>query len=107
MGGVLIKMERKPFDRDSIELIAYMLTSARNLTDEPALYGPFRLLEGVSRLCDLLLEAGHSDKAFLTGLKEKIDNGKFSVMTDVESFTTLMDEVVLDITRLLIGNTNK
>jgi len=38
-------------------------------------------------------------------LKEKIDEGKFSVMTDVDSFVALMDETVLDITHLLMGNT--
>jgi hypothetical protein len=97
-------MEKNPFDAGTNELIAYMLTSARNLMDEPALYGPFRLLDGVSRLCELLIDAGHSDKAFLSELKEKIDNGKYAVMTDVDSFVALMDEVVLDITHLLMGN---
>jgi len=99
-------MEKTPFDQGSVELIAYMLTSARNLMDEPALYGPFRLLDGVSRLCELVTESGHADKEFLVKLKEKIDNGKYSVMTDVDSFTALMDEAVLDITHLLMGNTD-
>ena len=97
-------MEKSTFDVGTNELIAYMLTSARNLMDEPALYGPFRLLDGVSRLCELLIDEGHGDIAFLSELKEKIDNGKYAVMTDVESFVTLMDEVVLDITHLLMGN---
>ena len=96
-------MERTSFDQGSVELIAYMLTSARNLMDEPALYGPFRLLDGVSRLCEILAESDHTDKEYLLKLKDKIDNGKFSVMTDVDSFVALMDEVVLDITRLLMG----
>ena len=97
-------MEKTPFDQGTVELIAYMLTSARNLMDEPTLYGPFRLLDGVSRLCDLLTESEHADKGFLSKLKGKIDDGKFSVMTDVDSFVSLMDEVVLDITHLLMGN---
>ena len=97
-------MEKSSFNQGTIELIAFMLTSARNLMDEPALYGPFRLLDGVSRLCDLLTESGHTDAEFLSKLKEKIDEGKYSVMTDVDSFTALMDEVVLDITHLLMKN---
>jgi hypothetical protein len=97
-------METNAYNRENIELIAYMLTSARNLMDEPALYGPFRLLEGVSRLCELLTQSGHADKEFLSTLKEKIDEGKFSVMTDVDSFVSMMDEVVLDITHHLMEN---
>jgi len=30
-------MDKKAFERSSIELLAFMLTSARNLMDEPAL----------------------------------------------------------------------
>jgi uncharacterized protein DUF6092 len=97
-------MEKSVPERETIELIAYMLTSARNLMDEPALYGPFRLMDGVSRLCDLLADTGHTDAEFLSTLKKKIDEGKFSVMTDVDSFVALMDETVLDITHLLMAN---
>lgn len=99
-----MNMEKTPFDQGTVELIAYLLTSARNLMDEPALYGPFRLLDGVSRLCDLLEISGHTDSDFLLNLKKKIDEGKYSVMTDVDSFVALMDEAVLDITHLLMGN---
>ena len=98
-------MDKKAFDKSSIELLAFMLTSARNLMDEPALYGPFRLVDGVSRFCELLSDSGHADSKFLLELKEKIDEEKFSVMSDVDSFVALMDETVLDITHLLMGNT--
>ncbi len=38
------------------ELIGYMLSSARGLVDEQNMYGPFRHVEGVSRLCSILSE---------------------------------------------------
>ena len=68
------------------ELVGYMLTSARGLIDEPQLYGPFRLIDGVSRLCGFLDEkAGYGD--FFVNLKEKIDG-----------FVKLLDEAVMDYT---------
>lgn len=79
------------------ELIGYMLTSARGLIDEPQLYGPFRLIDGVSRLCGFLDEkTGYGD--FFINLKEKIDEGKFLVMTDTDAFVKLLDDAVLDYT---------
>jgi len=82
------------------ELIGYMLTSARGLVDEPPLYGPFRLLDGVSRLC-ALLEKEKVLVPFSTQLRDMIDERKFSVMTDEEEFVALMDELVVLYTKYL------
>ncbi len=95
-------MGSSTMDRNIIDFIAYMLTSARGLIDEPAIYGPFRLLDGVSRLCETMIEHHHDDEEFLRNLKGKIDEKKFSVMTDRETFISMMDEVVLDVTHLLM-----
>ncbi len=95
-------MGNSNMDRNIIDLIAYMLTSARGLIDEPAIYGPFRLLDGVSRLCEMMIEHHHEDEGFLENLNTKIDEKKFSVMTDQETFIAMMDEVILDVTHLLM-----
>jgi hypothetical protein len=87
--------------RDLIDLISYMATSARGLIEEPQLYGPFRLIEGVSRICGFLEKREGVDTEFLSQLRERIDQGKFSVMFDVEAFTTMLDEAVLLIARQL------
>ncbi len=81
------------------ELVGYMLTSARGLIDEPQLYGPFRLIDGVSRICDFLAheETGYGD--FFDKLKKRIDKGKFVVISDEEAFVKLLDDLVLDYTR--------
>ncbi len=83
------------------ELIGYMLTSARGLVDEPKLYGPFRLIDGVSRLCDLLIKEDDENSEFFPGLKSKIDEKKFTVISDTEAFINMMDEVIMDYTRRL------
>ncbi len=95
-------MSEQEFDSGAMELMAYMLTSARGLVDEPATYGPFRLVDGASRLCELLIAKGHPDKAFLEGLKAKIDERKFVLMTDADAFVALVDETVIDVTRALM-----
>ena len=91
-------MEHDALYRGLFELVGYMLTSARGLIDEPPLYGPFRLVDGVSRLCGHMdEEAGYGD--FFTTLKNKIDERKFLVMSDTDAFVEFLDEVVLDYTR--------
>ncbi len=84
------------------EIIGYMLSSARGLVDEPQMYGPFRLVEGVSRLCGILAEedTGYSD--FFLKLKTRIDGKKYSLMSDENTFIELMDDLVLDFTRKMI-----
>ena len=85
--------------RGLFELTGYMLTSARGLIDEPQLYGPLRLLDGVSRLCGILEkeDSGYGD--FFSELKAKIDEKKFTVMTDEDAFIGMMDDAVLSFTR--------
>lgn len=87
--------------KELFELIGYFLTSARGLIDEPRMYGPFRLIEGVSRICNFLEEEESPYQAFCTRLREKIDMEKFSVMNNEEAFIKLLDEVVLDYARQL------
>jgi hypothetical protein len=87
--------------RGLFDLIGYMLTSARGLVDEPTLYGPFRLIDGVSRLCTILIDEDEENSEFYKSLKSKIDEKKYTVMSDTSSFITFMDEAVLDYTKKL------
>jgi hypothetical protein len=86
-------------DDGLFDLIGYLLTSARSLLDEPAEYGPFRLVESVSRLSGLMTDNGSPRQAFLTRLRDMIDAGKFTVMSDMNAFTTLLDQTVQEFTR--------
>jgi hypothetical protein len=87
--------------RGLFDLIGYMLTSARGLLDEPAEYGPLRLVEGVSRLCQLMMENYSAYRELLGRLKEEIDGGKFLVTSDMEAFRRMVDRAVGEYTRLL------
>lgn len=100
-------MEQSTFHQQTLDLLAYMITSARGLLDEPASYGPLRLIDGASRLCALFMENSSEDAQFFTELKNKIDQRKFSLMTDPAEFNALLDEAVLDITRRLISNSGQ
>jgi hypothetical protein len=91
----------KELYRELMDLMGFMITSARGLLDEPQLYGPFRLIDGASKLCAIMENRVEADNELLARLRDKIDEGKFSVMTDVDTFTSMLDEVVLDFTKKL------
>jgi hypothetical protein len=75
------------------ELAAYFATSARGLLDEPPSYGPFRMIDGISRLVVVLEKYGLSDQT-LSDARAQIDRGKTSVMTSPDDFRKLLDSLV-------------
>jgi hypothetical protein len=77
------------------ELALFLATSARNCIDEPPLYGPFRLLDALSRLANFPKHAPClGEDAFLNGVKIFVDEKKFLVTTDAEGFKQATDELV-------------
>lgn len=52
------------FQAGAWELIAFVIASARGLIDEPASYGPLRLIDTAVRFTSLLHECGLSQKAW-------------------------------------------
>jgi len=90
-----MRLER---ERALFELVGYMVTSARNLLDETPMYGPFRLVDAVSRLVDW---AGEDASPRLRGLRERIEAGKTSVMTDAAEFRAFLDELVFAIVEMM------
>jgi len=77
------------------DLLAFLVTSARNCVEEPKLYGPFRLLDGASRLIEILEEADVADE-FLVEVRQKIDHNKYSVMGDKDEFIKFLDNLILE-----------
>jgi len=85
-----------------LELVAFLATSARGCLDEPPSYGPFRLIDALSRLTDLPKYATClKDDEFLRKIKADIDEKKFSVMTNTEEFRNMLDSVVRQVTKQL------
>jgi hypothetical protein len=82
-----------------LELVAFLATSARGCIDEAPLYGPFRLIDALSRLIDLPKYATClKDDDFLRKIKNEIDERKLSVMTDTDEFQNMLDSVVRQVT---------
>ena len=82
-----------------LDLLGFMLSSAKNLVIEPKMYGPFRLLDAASRLIDILEEQGIADD-HVTALKNDIDEKKLLVMTDEVAFVSFLNEVVVTLAKL-------
>ena len=91
----------KKLYRELMDLMGFMITSARGLLDEPQLYGPFRLIDGASKLCAIMENRVEANNELFTRIKDNIDEGKFNVMTDRDAFISMLDEVVLDFTKKL------
>lgn len=98
-----MKQDKKVTGDDYLlELVAFLATSARGCLDEPPSYGPFRLIDALSRLTDLPKYATClKDDEFLRKIKADIDEKKFSVMTNTEEFRNLLDSVVRQVTKQL------
>lgn len=90
------ELERKVF-----EVVGYMVTSARNLLDETPLYGPFRLVDAVSRLVTVLEEEGLASPRLLA-LKERIEQGKYAVADDPKGFRRFLDGLVDSVVESLL-----
>jgi hypothetical protein len=74
------------------EVLAFLFSSAHILVNEPHLYGTFRLIDGASRLMGFALESGQlEDEQFLRELKNDVDEKKFLLMTDEQTYFALLE----------------
>jgi hypothetical protein len=89
-------------ERDLFELFCFMISSARGLMDEPKAYGPFRIIDAMSRLISILEKHNLADE-FLVKEREKIEEGKYSVMDSEEIFKEFLDSLVVDFAKELKG----
>ena len=90
------KMDKKNFENQIFELVSYMATSACNLLEEPARYGPFRLVDAASRLIDILEESGNSSER-LNSIRKQIESGKYSAMGTDEQFKEFLEVTVFTV----------
>jgi hypothetical protein len=86
-------MDKRDFEGQVFELVSFMVVSARNLLDEPARYGPFRLVDAVSRLISILEGAGMSSER-LKSVQSQIEEGKYSAMGTEEEFEDFLESTV-------------
>lgn len=83
-------------DDDALFTIAlYLVASARDCLDEPLIYGPFRMIEGVSRLIGGGAgRAGTGGEAFLDRIGATIEKEKYNVMADRGAFARWLDDLL-------------
>jgi len=77
-----------------------MVTSARNLIPENKLYGPFRLIDAVSRLIDIIQKLGLKSTR-LQAIQRQIEEGKYKVMETEEEFTAFLENLVMSLVPLM------
>lgn len=95
-------MEIKELKEEFFAFLAFLAISARNCVEEPKLYGPLRLIDGASRLIEILEKAGIEDP-FFQEIKEKIDQNKYTVMGDRNQFIQFLDDLTKDFSKKLKG----
>jgi len=93
-------MKKENIERKLLELFCYMSSSARGCVEEPKLYGPFRIIDFIERIIQLLEDAGIAND-FLEKEKEKIEEGKYLVMQNEEKFVKFLDKLVIDFAKEL------
>ena len=75
-----------------MELLAFLVTSAANLSREPGEYGALRLIEAASRLSAMLIAQKNQQEEALLHLRNLIEENKTQCMTQPEAFQAMLDE---------------
>ena len=75
-------------DPAAFRLATFLVTAARDVIDEPAIYGPFRMIDAVDRLI-----APAVDDEFLQRIQPELEREKQKVMTDRDAFVAWLDDL--------------
>lgn len=84
----------KDFSSEVYQLICYMVTSACNLVQETKDYGPFRLIDAVSRLVEILSKRNLASPQ-MEELRDKIEENKYKVLEGESKFYSFLNDLVL------------
>ena len=78
---------------DLFKLVGYLVTSAYGLYDEPASYGPRRLMDSARQLLSIMEVADLSD-SYLVKLKQDLDGERFG-NSDDQALREFLDQACL------------
>ena len=78
---------------EAVELLALMISSARLLMDEPAHYGPLRLLTATERLSAMILDEASAETRPLLELAIDRIPHLHTQMSDVPAYTAGLEEL--------------
>jgi hypothetical protein len=88
-------MSREKLESELIGLLCFLTVSARELVNEPKIYGPMRLIEATQRLAELA-EACGIDHELLAEVSQRIDAFPLDALPEgEEEFIEFMDDVIL------------
>ncbi len=94
-------MSERELQHDLFLLVGFLLSSAHGLYDEPAEYGPFRLLDAARRLAETMGRHGLGDPS-LERLHTALEEACTGAAGD-EELRRIADGLVLDYARELNG----
>ena len=80
-------------DTDFLELVSFMLVSARNLISEPPRYGPLRLVEAAKRLIGVLEGRGIANEP-LRDVAHSASDMPALLMRSEEEFVESLDGLI-------------
>ncbi len=93
-------------EAEAVELLALLVTSARTQMDEPAHYGPLRLLTATERLSAMMLErSSEKSKSFLQEVINRIPEMRMA-MSDVDTYTDGLDHLCRAVAECLLRHSN-
>ncbi len=84
----------KNINEELYALLAYLVSSAARLGEEPASYGPIRLIEGAKRLSAVLALTDEEKSSELKELAHLIEEGRQKSMSDEAAFQDMLDQTV-------------
>ena len=90
--------------RDLLDLLAFIISSAKGCINEPKMYGPFRLVDSISRIIEMLKKNGIPIDDDINKIVEKINNEKYSLMEDERQFISMLEKVSLELLELIKTN---
>ena len=87
---------RQPRQGDELfDLAVYLVASAKDCVDEPLIYGPLRLLEGVNMIIRMGETNPELRDPFLSKLGEGVSKDILKVMSDRPEFERSLDNLLL------------
>jgi len=91
-------------ESDILKIFSYIVSSARGCIDEPKIYGPFRLLDTMSRLFYILKCNGEITNKEIEKIVEEIDKFKFNCKTDEKKFKIELDKIIDNLVEITLLN---
>lgn len=89
-------MTEEQLQEELFDLYGYMASAAKELLNDPMIYGLFRMVDALSRIISLTRKYGKADH-FALELQNYIEENKYTMMSDEEEFKQFLHELVMKI----------